>query len=91
MLRFLLRHAAFTACAWLVLSPAIQAAEEKTAADAGRPALAAPFDQYRSFRDEPVADWRQANDRVNEVGGWRTYLRETHQDGENASPSPHAH
>lgn len=27
--------------------------------------------------DPPPADWRAANDRVERVGGWRTYARET--------------
>ena len=91
MLKFLIRHATPPMCIWLALSPAIHAAEEKTAAEPARPALAAPFDQYQNFRDEPVRDWRQANDRVNEVGGWRTYLRESYQDGGTAGPGPHAH
>ncbi len=90
MLKFLILHATPPVCIWLALSPAVHAAEEKTAAESARPALAAPFNQYKNFRDEPVRDWRQANDRVNVVGGWRTYLRESYQDGSTADPSPHA-
>lgn len=89
MLKFSLRHAAM--CTWLIFSTASQAAEENTAAQPVAPPLAAPFDQYRNFQDEPVADWRKVNDRVNEVGGWRTYLREAYQDGNNASQDRHQH
>lgn len=42
---------------------------------------AAVFKHYQGWRDAPVADWRAANDRVGEVGGWRTYLRESQPDG----------
>jgi len=34
------------------------------------------FDGYRKFSDEPVAPWRQSNDTVRKIGGWRTYARE---------------
>ena len=30
-----------------------------------------------STDDPPRIDWRAANDRVERVGGWRTYARET--------------
>ncbi|MFG6439177.1 hypothetical protein [Roseateles sp. LKC17W] len=30
-----------------------------------------------SADDPPRVDWRAANDRVERVGGWRTYARET--------------
>lgn len=42
---------------------------------------AAPFKHYQAWRDAPIADWRAANDRVGEVGGWRTYLREAQPGG----------
>lgn len=73
--------AATWACAWLVLAPAAQAAETPPAADPARPALATPFDQYQAWRDEPLGDWREVNRRVDEVGGWRTYLRESQENG----------
>lgn len=41
----------------------------------------APFNNFQGWRDEPVQDWRAVNDRVGEVGGWRTYLRESHPEG----------
>lgn len=35
------------------------------------------FAGYRRFVDEPVTSWREANDTVNRIGGWRVYGRET--------------
>ncbi|MEW5966750.1 MAG: hypothetical protein AB1720_07085 [Pseudomonadota bacterium] len=56
------------------------------------PAL--PFKHYQGWRDEPVQDWRAANDRVGEVGGWRTYLREAQPAGggghDHGAPQPAA-
>lgn len=32
---------------------------------------------YRPFADEKVISWKDANDEVRRIGGWRTYLRES--------------
>lgn len=70
-----------SAYAWLAAIPAVQAAE----AIAPPPVAAGPFEHYQRWRDEPLHDWREANDRVGEIGGWRTYLRESQQ----ADDDPH--
>lgn len=57
-------------------------------------APASPLDRYQKWRDEPVSDWIQSNDRVGEIGGWLTYLRDAQQgDGaaESSSQSQHQH
>jgi len=57
-------------------------------------APASPLDQYQKWRDEPVSDWIQSNDRVGEIGGWLTYLRDAQPgDGaaESSSHSQHQH
>lgn len=48
------------------------------AADSTLPAAqtALPFEHYRPWRDETLQDWREANDQVGKIGGWRSYLRE---------------
>jgi hypothetical protein len=56
--------AALLVAAW----PGTQAAEPTTQRSA--------FEGYRRFADEPVADWRTANDRVGRIGGWQAYARE---------------
>lgn len=91
MLKFLLRLAAPSMGAWLALSPLTHAAESKTVPAPLPAALAAPFDQYQTFRDEPVRDWRETNARVREAGGWRAYLKESQPDAGGTAQDPHAH
>jgi len=50
-----------------------------------------PLGTYQNWRDEPMQDWREANDRVGEIGGWRTYLREAQQGEGGADPSSQGH
>lgn len=54
------------------------------------------FDGYRPFEAGEVQDWRQSNDTVRDVGGWRAYARERQAgppppgDGAVKQPSPPA-
>jgi len=75
------------ACACLLWVPAAHAAE----AEPPDAAASASFKQYQGWRDEPPQDWRQANERVGEIGGWRTYLRESQQGGDGADQSRQSH
>ena len=50
-----------------------------------------PFSHYQNWRDEPLQDWREANERVGEIGGWLTYLREAQEDKGGADPSMQGH
>ena len=45
------------------------------------PALAyeSSFSQYRRLGDEKPVSWREANDTVARIGGWRVYAREAQQ------------
>lgn len=47
------------------------------------------FDRYRAYRDEPVGDWRRANETVRQIGGWKAYAREV-QGGAPGSVAPAA-
>jgi len=87
-----LRHSAHWACA-LVLAAGLAHAEASTPATPEQPtAVPAPFDTYQRWRDVPVADWRERNERVLAVGGWRTYLREAQGEGANGDAhAPHQH
>ena len=42
------------------------------------------FKDYRRFDDAPAVHWRDANDTVDRIGGWRSYAREA------AAPAPTA-
>ena len=34
------------------------------------------FENYTSFKDQDVDEWRKTNDAVHQAGGWRAYARE---------------
>lgn len=87
MLNVVYRLAAPWALAWAASSPAVQAAE----APLPEQAASAPFARYQGWRDEPLQDWREANERVGEVGGWRTYLREAQPAADDAGQGQHGH
>jgi hypothetical protein len=71
------------ACAWTAWVPA-HAAEPPSA----EKIFTASFKPYQGWRDEPLQDWRQANQRVGEIGGWRTYLREAQPEGGAGQDAP---
>lgn len=77
---------------WLVVAAAFltptlvlaQAAVTPLRADPSDPRAAVPaathqsaLARYRPAADEQPADWKAANDTVTQVGGWRTYARES--------------
>ncbi len=50
------------------------------------------FARYRSYRDEKTGSWRESNDTVDRIGGWRAYAKEA-QSPESTAPAkanPHA-
>ena len=46
------------------------------------------FTQYRRLTDEPVGSWRDANDTVTRIGGWRVYAREAARPASPAASMP---
>ena len=47
--------------------------------------------RYRPYRDAKPTGWREANDTVNRIGGWRAYAREAQQAdtaGDQPPPQP---
>lgn len=52
-----------------------------------------PLRAYQAYADEPIQSWREANDRVGRIGGWRAYAKDASTDGPvKAEPAatPHA-
>lgn len=47
-----------------------------------------PLDTYQRFTDEKVGSWRDANDTVGRIGGWRAYAKEGQQAEPQGSTSP---
>ena len=43
-----------------------------------------PIGAYQAYADQQVQSWREANDRVGQIGGWRAYAKEI-KTGEPAS------
>jgi hypothetical protein len=74
-----LRLACMAACiAWTgVCSAAPDPLDPK--ASVAAPAHRSAFDNYRRHDDVKPLPWRQANDTVERIGGWRSYAREASQ------------
>jgi hypothetical protein len=66
--------------AWLLSVPGA-AAQPPFSARTQPPALEhrSTFERYRRFDDQPPSSWREANDTVGRIGGWRAYGREAQQ------------
>jgi hypothetical protein len=63
-------------------------AQAQPGAPVAPPAYRSAFEGYRPYQAQEVQDWRQANDTVRAIGGWRAYAREIH--GQPAAPAPAA-
>ena len=37
------------------------------------------FDGYKPYTDEPLGNWKAANDNVGQIGGWREYAKQAQQ------------
>lgn len=78
------------ALALLVGTAAAQSPDEP-----GKPSLptqlnyTSPLAAYQAYANQPVEPWREANDRVGRIGGWRSYAKEI-QTGEPAKDTPAA-
>lgn len=46
------------------------------------------FDAYQRFTDEKVGPWRDANDTVGRIGGWRSYAKEGREPAAPGAPNP---
>jgi hypothetical protein len=61
----------------LTLAPVLAAAQSGTTPATPQPVYRSAFEGYRAFTDEPVRPWRETNDAVGRIGGWKAYARET--------------
>lgn len=71
---------------------ALAQASGKAKGDAAPPVLPSTLEyrsslgSYKAYAEQPVESWRDANDRVGRIGGWRAYAKEI-QSGEPAKES----
>ena len=79
-------HFVFRCLAMACTAVAATAFAQQTAAPPARPPAqdAAPpsvyrsaWSSYRPYAEEKVISWKDANDEVRRIGGWRTYQRES--------------
>jgi len=76
----------------LVACCAGQAGAQSPPAPAAAASAAAPaadrsvFDGYRAYDEPRAIPWRDANDTVGRIGGWRAYAREAQ--GQPPAPAP---
>ncbi|MFT3778931.1 MAG: hypothetical protein QM772_11770 [Ottowia sp.] len=71
-------------------------AQQPPAAPASAPAAAPPaersaFEGYRAYAEPPATGWRQANDTVGRIGGWRAYAREAQAAQPESAPAHDHH
>lgn len=52
------------------------------------PAWRSAFDGYQPYTDATVLPWKQSNDTVGAVGGWRAYAREAQAAEPKEGPAP---
>jgi hypothetical protein len=81
---------------WLVLAGCCATAvAHAQSPPAAQPAAAPPLyrsalEGYRPFADWKVAPWKDSNETVRQVGGWRAYAREGREAASSAAPAPAA-
>lgn len=79
-----------------VASPTLSASATAASAPPIAPGAPVPlqFDsvlsRYKPMTDQKLGSWREANDTVTRIGGWRTYLKESQQPEVIAPPLPAA-
>ena len=48
------------------------------------------FQNYQRYSASPIQSWKQSNDTVKDIGGWRAYAKEITQE-QNTKPSTPTH
>jgi hypothetical protein len=50
------------------------------------------FEHYQPYKEQKISGWKDANDEVGRIGGWRTYLKEANEPtpSSTAPTNPHA-
>ena len=54
------------------------------------PGFTSALNGYQPYHDQPVGDWKKANDEVGRIGGWRAYTREANEAAPPAAPAGQA-
>jgi hypothetical protein len=98
---YFISHGLLTAALFVAATvPALAQSTAQVAAKAAKPdpldpeaavpaaAYQSSFSQYRRLGDDKAVSWREANDTVTRIGGWRVYTREAQQPDPAAAAKP---
>ena len=66
-----------------------QSPESNTASAVGL-AYSSTLESYQPYSAQQVQPWRESNDNVGRIGGWRAYAKEMNQNDGNPSPEAEA-
>ena len=75
------KYLAMLGCIGLQFGQAIAAAPDPADSNTAIPASVyiSPFSDYRPLGEDKNSAWKDANDTVGKIGGWRAYAREAAQ------------
>ena len=75
----------------LALNAALVLAQDGSEAPTLKLKYRSVLSQYQAFSEQPVAPWRETNETVEKIGGWRAYAKEARQadvpDKANSTPA----
>lgn len=81
------RHFSITHC-WLALLAWPLAGTAQTPATPAPLAYQSAFAGYQPFSDDKTVNWKEANDNVARIGGWRVYAKQAQELGSKPSNTP---
>ena len=61
------------------VSPSPAMAPAAAATQPTAPVFRSAFEGYQPYTEQKMAPWKEANDNVGQIGGWRVYAREASQ------------
>lgn len=98
-IRFISRQLPWQALVPLAMATSFASAQTlpTAAASASAPTpFRSALDGYQPYTDEKIVDWKEANDKVGRIGGWREYAKEAQSPAGAGTPAastpadPHA-
>lgn len=90
MLRRLLIALAPGLASAIMLASASHAQTAVSAATAAPEVSTSAIKGYKPYTDEPVVNWKTANETTAHIGGWREYARQAQQPDNTPVPAAHA-
>ena len=64
----------------------VPAAKATNAAPAAPATYRSALEAYQPFTDEKIVNWKEANDQVSRIGGWRAYAKQAQQPQPSQTP-----